>query len=106
MSFDGNEEHEISFDDAAQLTYNYRKQMDDKQIQGGFFGRKAIETLLAQDSSVGIRYYYGLDDDGYQELVLVGTDGDENDLVASTNIVFTEVFKCPPTCGENNMLNS
>ncbi|TAH39067.1 MAG: hypothetical protein EYC69_12795 [Bacteroidetes bacterium] len=106
MAFTGNENHDISFDDAAKLTLRYREKAGSEARKGGFFGRKAIQDLLEQDDCVGIRYYYGLDDNDEQVLVLVGTNADENDLVGSTFLAFENAVFCPPTCGEDNVLNS
>ena len=106
MPFTGNEDHDISFDEAAKLTLRYRQEVGNDARKGGFFGRKAIEALLDQEHCVGIRYYYGLDDDDEKVLVLVGTDADENDLVDRTNLAFDNAIYCPPNCGEDNVLNS
>ena len=80
--------------------------MDDKGLKGGFFGRDAISALLSQDTCVGIRYYYGLDESDVQVLVLVGTDGDGNDLVGQDNLCMEVSIPCPDVCGNDNVLNS
>ena len=106
MAFTGNEDHDISFDDAAQMTLRYRQKVGEEARKGGFFGKKAVESLLEQDSCVGVRYYYGIDENEEKVLVLVGTDADENDLVANTNVAIEYSLPCPSQCGENNVLNS
>lgn len=106
MAFTGSEQHEISFEVGGALTKKYRDQMAPGQRKGGFFGSEAIQALLNQDHCVGIRYYYGLDKNGKQELVLVGTDANENDLVGEGNLCMDVSIPCPDRCGENNILNT
>lgn len=105
MAFTGNEEHEISFEEAGELTARYREAGGASE-KGGFFGRASIEALLAQEKCVGIRYYYGLDTQNKRVLVLVGTDEDENDLVEGHNLCMEMSIPCPNVCGDNNVLNS
>ena len=101
---DGHENHEISLDEAALLTERYREQMEQSQIKGGFFGRDAISAILNQDNCIGIRYYYGLDSNNKQVLVLVGVNSDENDITAGELAEIS--IPCPPYCGDSNVLNS
>ncbi len=105
MSFTGNEVHNISFEDAAKLTKLYRDQMNEEDRKGGFFGRKAILALLDQKGCVGIRYYYGLDENDKQVLVIVGADSDENDLIGEDYLAMEMSIPCPNHCGEENILN-
>lgn len=101
---DGHEDHSISLNDAAEMTARYRAQMTPGQINGGFFGRDALEAILNQENCIGIRYYYGLDENNKQVMVLVGVNTEENDIVhgelAERSII------CPPHCSESNALNS
>lgn len=106
MSFTGNEHHDISFEDASTLTKKYRDQMAPSSRLGGFFGEAAVRDLLDQTNCVGIRYYYGLDKDNKQVLVLVGTDANENDLVGEGKLCMEMAIPCPDRCGNNNILNS
>lgn len=101
---DGHENHYISLDDAAAMTERYRDQMSNTQIKGGFFGRDAISAILEQHECIGIRYYYGLDNDNKQVLILVGVNIEGNDITSGE---LAEVsLPCPPYCGDNNVLNS
>ncbi len=58
-----NEIHDISLQDAADLTSNYRSQFEEGStyIKGEYFGKSSIQATLEQEDSVGIRIYYGLD---------------------------------------------
>ena len=104
MPFTGKEEHEISLEEAKKLLTNYRKARPGA-VKAHFFGRDIIDKILSQDGCVGVRIYYGFDDDEKPQLVLVGTDKDEKDLY---NGIFGEVSRpCPPFCGPpNGPLNS
>ena len=101
--FTGHESHDISLNDASEMTAEYRRQ-NPNGIKGAFFGRDAIEAILAQTACVGIRYYYGLDAAGEQKLILVGADKFENDLHTGLLAEFAE--PCPNQCSQDNPLNS
>jgi hypothetical protein len=103
--FTGNEEHEITFTDAASLTAEYRSKNPYRK-RGGYFSRTAIETLLAQDGCVGIRIYFGCSSGNPQELIVVGVDENEDDLVGHNYVCMDNGICCPPHCGTDNMLNS
>lgn len=102
MSFNGTEGEAISLETGATYTKNYRDENPDG-VQSAFFGRDLLEALLAQPGSMGIRIYYGLNEDGIQELVLVSADADEND---DLNLIVDKSHKCPPRCPKKNALNS
>jgi hypothetical protein len=104
MAFTGNEDHSITLADAAALTARYRQQMSPGQIKAGFFGRKAIEAILAQPNCAGIRIYFGLNAANEQELVLVDAMANENDM--ENGVIAENVIKCPPICPAANPLNS
>ena len=102
--FTGNENHDITLSDAAAMTRNYRTNHPGKTL-GGFFGRAAIERILAQPGVVGIRYYFAYETgSNVLRLVLTGALANRNDLhtgrLAEISIV------CPDICGINNPLNS
>lgn len=102
MAFDGSEGGQISLDEGAQLTKNYRNANSDG-ILAHFFGKDILHELLSQEGCMGIRVYYGLNSHGAQELVLVGADSSENDM---TNLVADLSAPCPSRCGRANKLNS
>ncbi len=100
----GKEDHSISLADAAKFTARFRAKAEKGTVIGGYFGRDAIEKILAQEGCIGIRYYFAETDDGKPTLVLVGVDADGNDMAKG---VLAEVsWPCPPFCGEQNTLNS
>jgi hypothetical protein len=103
MAFTGNEDHDIPLQTAAEWTKNYRTN-NPGQTQGHYFGKTAIDAILAQAGCVGIRIYYALDELGAKQLIITGVDAHENDLY--NGLLAERSQKCPPTCGMMNPLNS
>ncbi|HNQ13521.1 MAG TPA: hypothetical protein PKM16_09975, partial [Bacteroidia bacterium] len=81
MEFTGNEDNQISFEKGGKLTKKYRDQMSGKDIKGGYISKESLLALLNQDGCVGMRYYYGLNKEDVQELVLVGVLANMNDII-------------------------
>jgi len=102
MAFTGDEGEKFPLETAAEWTANYRKN-NPNGIKAHFFGMNIINEILAQDGCVGIRSYYALDDNGVQQLIMVGVDKDENDLY--TGIIAEVSIKCPPFCSTPNPLS-
>ncbi|MCF8428821.1 MAG: hypothetical protein K9G64_01705 [Bacteroidia bacterium] len=105
MNYTGNEIHDISLQDAADLTKNYRDQfaVGVNYIKGEYFGKTALQSLLNQSNCVGARMYYGLKADQTQCLVIVGVDSDGNDLTECE--IMENGFLCPSHCSSSNVLN-
>lgn len=102
MAFDGSEGAEITLSEGADLTSKYRDS-NPNQTKGHFFGKDILNQLLNQEGCMGIRMYYGIDDKGKKELVIVGADANENDM---TELVADLSMPCPSRCGNANPLNS
>lgn len=102
MAFDGTEGGQISLTDAAKMTAQYRKN-NPNQKMACFFGRDILLELLNQENCMGIRMYYGESEDGESELVLVGANAYENDIL---DLVVDFSSPCPPVCSSSNPLNS
>lgn len=97
-----NEDHSITLDEAKTITKRYRDSSSFGGRNGGFFGADTLRRILDQTYCVGIRYYYGLDQDNAQVLVLVGAteDGDDqyNEELAEVSV------PCPSICDNNSPL--
>ncbi len=104
MSFTGKEDHSIPLATAAQWTKNYRDANPSNAVKGHFYGKDAIQAILTQSDCVGIRIYYAIDDNGAKQLVIVGTDANENDLY--NGLLAERGLPCPPYSGAANPLNS
>lgn len=102
MAFDGTEGGKITLQEGAGLTKGFRLR-NPVAIKARFFGKDILNQVLDQEGCMGIRIYYGQDENGNNQLVLVGADSDENDmldLVADTSV------PCPNLCSSPNALNS
>ncbi len=102
----GHETNNISFTEGAALTKRFRDQMKLGQHLGGLIGKAAFTALLEQEGCVGVRYYFGLNGDNESEIVFVGVDADGNDLIGDDKLCLDKADKCPPNCGDLNILNS
>lgn len=101
--FTGFEDHSISLDEAGSLTRNYRMAAGNGSVKGRYFSRAAIEQLLMQEDTVGIRYYYGTDNAGHPQMVLVAVDAFGQDL--SEGFVFGNALPISRFHEEKNPLN-
>ncbi len=104
MSFTGSEDHTIALAEASKLTKNYREKAGAEVIKGGFFGKEAMLRILDQDGCVGIRFYYGEEDDGTPVIILVGANSAGNDIIDGE--IAERSVPCPPHCANENALNS
>jgi len=104
ISFTGKEDHSISLEDAGKMTRNFQLQAAPNQIIGGFFGKDAVLAIISQKEAVGLRYYYGMDDEGTPHIILIGVSADGNDM--TDGLLAERATQCPPSCPESNDLNS
>lgn len=101
MAFTGSEGEEFPLSTAAEWTANYRRE-NPNGVKAHFFGHVIIERILAQSGCVGIRCYYALDENGKQQLIIVGVDSNENDLYGG--VIAERSVTCPPRCPTNSPL--
>jgi len=104
VTFTGKENHDITLTEAANLTFNFRMQAGPNAVLGGFFGKDAVLAILGQEGAVGLRYYYGIDDDGKPHIILIGVTKDGNDM--TDGLLAERSAICPPCCAQENELNS
>lgn len=98
-------DHRISKADAAKKTKRYKekKAKKDRYPTLAFHGA-AFERILDQPGCVGIRAYPAEDDAGMVTMILVGVDGDGNDMVDGA--LENDPFMCPEICPDENELNT
>ena len=77
---------EISHEMAADFVKAF-EQAHPNENRGYHLGRNIIEKILAQPGCAGIRFYYGLNEEGQKTLVYVGMDADGKDLVKRTVVM-------------------
>jgi hypothetical protein len=104
MSFNGKEGSYVTLREASSWTANYRATIASGDILSQFVGAEKIKAILDQSDCVGIRIYYGIDDDGKKNLILVGANANENDM--EDGILVEKLLRCPPECPQTNSLNS
>lgn len=97
---------------AKKWAANYRgtlKNTGDRRAH--YFGSEIIQQILSQSNCVGIRIYYGIDDLGNKQLMLIGVDSNGNDLLPMAgartndegNVIADASFPCPNTCPDNGL---
>lgn len=104
MSFNGTEGSFVTLREASGWTANYRATIASGEIIAHFFGTDKIKAILDQSDCVGIRIYYGIDENGKKNLILVGAKANEDDMV--DGLILERAFTCPPKCATSNVLNS
>ncbi|WP_400191888.1 hypothetical protein [Hymenobacter sp. B81] len=93
MAFNGDEGGLIPLQTGIDMTTRYRD-AGLNSSQGVFIGSKLLQELLDPESGAkGIRFYFGLDEEGLLTLVLAGANGDERDLLGK---VGNKGCLCPP----------
>lgn len=94
----------ITLSEGAEYTARYRDlaPVPEEMIKALFVGKNKIKALLDQEGVVGIRIYYGINEDGVQNLVLVGALPNGDDV---TDLIVEKLRPCPPNCGSANDLN-
>ena len=99
MPFTGRESHDITKAEAAILTRNHRQAhgADPSARKALFFGKDALMKVLSQPDCVGIRCYFGRDTAGKMQLVLVGANAGECDML-DNNLLIEQGLPCPPFC--------
>lgn len=102
MSFDGREGEFYTPEKAGEFTRRYRAAKINP-IEGGFIGREKLQAILDQDGCMGIRVYFGLDEDNTMNMVFVGADVEHNDILDK---VVEFIKKNPPYGSSPNSLNS
>lgn len=102
MAFDGTEGSAITLAEGAALTKEHRLR-NPTALKGRFFGKEILKEVLDQEGCMGIRIYFGQDEDGNRQLVAVGADASENDML---DLVIDNSVPCPNFCSSPNSLNS
>ncbi|HEY6081829.1 MAG TPA: hypothetical protein VIU45_00140 [Chitinophagaceae bacterium] len=79
--FNGHEGSPISLENASAKTAAFRNKYPG-EIKANFYGRDIIERILHEPGCVGIRIYNAINPlTGNLDVVLVGADADQNDIL-------------------------
>ncbi len=92
--------------DASTRWINNYGQQNPTNILAHFFGNEIINQILGEKGCQGIRIFFALNDDGIQQLLLVGTDGFGGSLLPLAGgrtksdgpIVGDASYPCPTYC--------
>ena len=113
IDFNEHTNHKISLDEAAKLTKNFQRiamsedinnsEVQHKSIIAHSFSKDALNVILNQEDCIGVRIYYGLQDNGRPELVLVGINSKGDDITDGE--IAQHAITCPPYCPSQNKLN-
>lgn len=104
MTLTGNENHDITLQEASAFTENYRNAAGNNPVLAHYFGKTKIQAILNQEGCVGMRIYYALSDTGEKQLVITGVDSSGNDMY--NGILADRSLMCPTYCSASNPLNS
>jgi hypothetical protein len=93
---------------------NSTLQADDVLPDCETFDRDAFDALLKQDGCTRVRIYFGMDEKNRVNLVIVGVDADDNDMVPQqtrsleedTSVIIEDGLRCPEMCPPSSPLNS
>ncbi|MEM7110077.1 MAG: hypothetical protein AAF519_17750, partial [Bacteroidota bacterium] len=74
-------------------------------VKAQFFGCENIQKILDEPGCMGIRVYYGIDDDGNPKLMLVGAKSDQNNILPKSEgkdgddgVILDDGKDCPTFC--------
>lgn len=101
--FTGDEGEVISLDDGRSFTSNYRT-ANPGAIKAHTVGKNRLNSILNQTGCVGVKMYYGLDEEDAKCLVLVGVKEDGSDMTGG--VIVERNPPCPPYCDDQSALNS
>ncbi len=123
--------HSISLDQAKKMTKKFREDKG-KVVKDEYHGkhiiptcetfeRAAFEELLKQPGCVGVRAYYGMDDDKKVHLIFVGVNDQNQDIlplsevtaaklapdaaVMDSGVIVENGTRCPDDCPPTSPLN-
>ena len=102
--YTGKEHHEVNFESAQRWTGRFQLDAKPGDIMAGYMAQNIFKKILEQPGCVGIRIYNAKLDNGQPTFVLVGVDGDGNDMVGGA--IGEDIIPCPPMCPLNSLFES
>lgn len=115
--------HFISLSTAIDMTSRFRSQREEI-LKAGYqnlnvlpvcetFDRTPFDVLLSKSGCSGIRIYYGMDENLKIHAIIVAVNGDNEDMLPSSELTATEeedlidnANRCPDLCPPSSPLNS
>lgn len=111
---DTNKSHEISLQDAIDMTTRYKNNQPVNMALSETIEAAAIQKLLATPGCKSLRIYYGRKESNDIHAILVAVDSSNKDILPSGNsldpeedepIILEDLYRCPPVCDEESPLN-
>lgn len=102
MPLTGNESEIITLQEAIDMTSTYDAKSASSAVKAHLFGKTKLMELLNQEDCVAMRAYYGIDEMGQQQLVLVGVTAEGKDLY--NGIILDRSITCPVMCDTGSPL--
>jgi hypothetical protein len=112
--------HAISLDDAAAMTALYRANRETILATGyrgnnvlaicETYSRDAFDAVLSQTGCAKVRIYYGMDENYRVHAIVVGVNGDDEDMLPSQSTQPVDELieagnRCPDLCPPASALN-
>lgn len=110
---DNNVNHQISLQEAVDMTTRYRQNQPSNFPQYESFDVEAVRALIASDQCAFLRIYFGMKENNQVDLILVAADAQGQDLLPSStestedgddNLILEDGFRCPQFCPSNSVL--
>ena len=74
-----------------------------EEIKASFIGTDNINLILNQENCIGIRTYYGYDEEQKRlSLIMVGVDQEEKDM--TSGYIMDKMMPCPTNCDPSSPL--
>ena len=102
-SFNGDEGEFITTQEAKDMIDRYLKNKPEGTVKAIFLGKNKIDQILSQSGCVGLRVYLGLDENGAQQLIMVGADTNMDDQ--TSGLVLDRGQPCPFDCPTGSSLH-
>lgn len=92
-------ENTISLEQAQKWALNWRNNPN-KEVKAFLIPEVDLSQVMAEEQTVNVRSYLGIDDLGNCKLMIVGVDAEGNDLINEDNgqYIYDFTTGCPPSC--------
>lgn len=102
----GPRDHRITLAEAKAHTRRHRETLGRgkhaEADHGGAFHADQVMAILKQPGCVALRIYHGRNEKGHRSLVLVGVNGENQDM--ADGIICEICVPCPPNCPPDSPL--
>ncbi len=92
----------LTQEEAAAMTLEYRTKYPNK-VRAHYLGKEKLQQVMDQTDVTGLRIYYGIDSEGKQQALVVGTKSNGNDVLG---LILDRGLSCPTACSTPNVLNT